>query len=190
MEKIKYVKSFCEAFNKVTGEEEKADWILKQIEIKTFIPTEEKINSIKRIVSSTVNKHERDANGKIIKTTLEDNSIVRAIFLRLNFINLYTNIEIDFDKAIEQYDALKSCGLLDIIIHAIPESEFEEMTTFARLEYDDIFTNKYEIHSYINELVDTVVGALGLTIAPEIKTLVETLSDEVKFKKMIELVKK
>ena len=75
------------------------------------------------------------------------NSTYRYMFFVLRLIELYTDIELDFENGgfVKQYDELNKVGAIDTIINAIPESEYSEFSTLLNMKMDDFYQNEYSV---------------------------------------------
>lgn len=128
---------------KVDKENEIINWNDQEIEIKQYLPVNEKLDMITRILNSSADEMRFYNIGKI--------EIVTA----LEFIFTYTNINVT-DKQKEDicklYDLFVSSGFYDAIIAEIPEDEQEWI--------EDVTMNVIEsIYAYQNSIMgilDTV----------------------------------
>ena len=86
------------------------------IMVKQYLPIQEKLALIGRVVELA---HDETYNF--------NNPVKTEIFMKLELINAYSNINFT-DKQKEDipklYDLLTSAGVLDIILQAIPQSEY------------------------------------------------------------------
>lgn len=99
---------------KVDKENEIINWNDQEIEIKQYLPVNEKLELISRIINNSAEDMKFYNVGKI------------EIFTTLEIIFAYTNINFT-DKQKEDvyklYDLLVGSGLADLVINAIPKSE-------------------------------------------------------------------
>ena len=133
------IKTFVENFNSKkfintkTGIDEKAEYLRKELEIKTYIPFREKRKIVETIVAQNIN--EVDGIKKY-------DSINAYIGLITATIIAHTNLEFSSDP-VADYDLLAESGLLSQIIAAFQESynEFDvllKMAVAAELEDNNI----------------------------------------------------
>ncbi len=86
------------------------------IEVKQYLPIDSKIDLIDRIVAGS---YEEIEEAKIF------NSVQYDILFTYLIAKYYTNLNLSDDKVLEMYDILKSTGLIDEILEAIPEDDFD-----------------------------------------------------------------
>lgn len=89
----------------------------KKIQIKQYLPMEDKVSLIEEVVSKS---------GE----TNFANPLKLDVFFHLALIEYYTNIGIDADKPLESYDVLESNGVLEMVAKALPPSEYNGLLTF------------------------------------------------------------
>lgn len=89
----------------------------KTIEVKQYLPSEEKYS----LISITLQESKED---------LEYNRIKTKVFFEVNIIQEYTNIQFkikDTEDMFKIYDEITKSGLLQAVIAAIPEAEYNEL---------------------------------------------------------------
>lgn len=134
MAKVVFSKLKC----KINEEIKTINFADEQIEIKQYLPIQEKLQLIGRIVSYS---HEEDGNYA--------NPVKINVYLHLEIMFAYTNISFtnkqkeDIPKL---YDSILSSGLLDAVLSEIPESELNilQKGTFDSIE---------AIYNYYNSIV-------------------------------------
>lgn len=156
--------------------------LFSQVKFLDYLPYDQKIAIATVVISTTCINHE---NGNIYV-----NSPMRSMYTILTMLSVYTNIDItlgvtkDGDDAHEvatrvgnEFDEMNKRGLISLLFERIPEREREEFKTVMDMVYNDMFTNKYEPHAYIDELLDR----LSNVITPLLSVLekAEGLPDEV-----------
>lgn len=115
----------------------------QEIEIKQYLPVNEKLDMISRIINYSVDEMKFYNIGKL------------ELFMALEVIFTYTNVRCT-DKQKEDpcklYDTFISSGFYDIIIKEIPESELEwiEETMMETVEA------LYKYHNSVMGLIDTI----------------------------------
>lgn len=124
-----------------------------KIEILQYLPVEEKYD----LVMITLQK---------AKESNLYNPIKLETYFNLNLVYLYSNIsftEKQKENEAKLYDTLKSNGLIDAIIEAIPENEYNEL-----LDYVDTLVEKFEnneksfaakLADFMDELPDKMAEA-------------------------------
>lgn len=117
----------------------------QKIEIKQYLPIEEKL----KLITKVINLSAEDSNYS--------NPIKEDIYFYIELIKEYTNITFT-DKQEEDilklYDSFKSNGLLDDIIKAIPEEE-----------YGNLYYDLHQIIDAIYKYRNSVMGVLDIVSA-------------------------
>lgn len=134
---------FVERYNNMANQQLKDRFVKEKIKITPYISIVKKDAYAQLIVNKTTFEQEAyDDNGetKYRKTDkIRINSVAQYIQFCRAVIELYTDLEIDEDDKgfIKGYDALKSSGLLDILMVGsdnayplIPMSELNESRPF------------------------------------------------------------
>lgn len=102
-------------------------------EVRTYLPIEEKINMISRIINLSI-----DENNFY-------NPIRLKIFMALELIYAYTNLSFSTkqkENIFKLYDQLVSSGLYDNIIDCIPKSEIQEVEHIIITIIDNVYKYK------------------------------------------------
>ena len=165
MAKIAFSKLKC----KINDEIKIIDFNDEKIEIKQYLPIQEKLGLIGRVVMLA---HEEDANYS--------NPVKSDVFTDLEIVFAYTNIsftEKQKEDIPKLYDCLLSSGLFDLIFTNIPASELITINDGVKESIEAIYKyqnsilgimdslrNNYkdlenidieEMHSSLNELAET-----------------------------------
>lgn len=90
----------------------------------------------------------KDGDKEFIKI----NSAARYVFFVMRLIQLYTDIELNNDDIISEYDKLNEVGAISVLMSAIPESEYAEFETILNMKLDDFMTNEYSITALLYNL--------------------------------------
>lgn len=141
---------------KYKNSKNKDEFMKKNLEVKNYIPFEQKSMIAERIVKNTC----LDDNGNI-----SVNSSARFYITYLQMIKVWTNIETDREDPLGDFNALDECGLVDLIVRQyIPESESAKFNTLIAMHYDDLITNRYEPHAYFSNIADkfSIIGSTFL----------------------------
>jgi len=130
-----------------------------EIEIKQYLPLQQKINLVGTIVESTIN---RDNGLHII-----DNNALELAF-RVLLVKEYTNLTLPKDY-MEAYDMLVSSGLYYKIYENIPEYERRDLRMALnnhiesmRDEYEQKNTIQYIIKDGLNKLIEKIPDEEGM----------------------------
>ena len=121
-----------------------------------------------------------DLNGNI-----KLNSCKKYMLYVYTVFTLYTNIDIPENKMVLAFDALDRYKLIDIILAEIPEAELNTFNTVLQMCQDDMMTNNYEIHGYINRNIENITTEFSKVLSPIVSNLNKKL-DEVDIEKLIQ----
>lgn len=178
--------------------------LLKGIKITPYVSIVKKDAYAQLIVDRTTFEQEvYDDNGKTKyrKTDkIKINSVAQYVQFCRAVIELYTDLEIDEDDKgfIKGYDALKSSGLLDILIVGseqreplIPMSELSEFKTILSMKQSDVQFNETTAQAFISKQIGRISDLANATLTPLINVVSKKL-DEMSTEnldKVIELAK-
>lgn len=104
----------------------------------------------------------------------------------------YTNLDIKEDGLLFQYNELDKNGLIEEILSIIPEKELTTFKTILDMKQNDLISNKYENHAFINDKLNEFYIEMHKTLHPLIENVglkLETL-DEKKIEKAFNKVAK
>lgn len=144
------VQEFVEKYQNAQSEIEK-NKVLKSINIKTYVPF-----SVKTIHSKLV---------LIENIKYKDNMILsdypmRYLMFVCSVVNLYTDLCINKERPHEDYDLLRSTGIIDDIFKNIG-NDVEEFTTIFNMTYDDIIRNEAGIERLIARQTTAFIERCG-----------------------------
>lgn len=153
--------------------------LLKGIKITPYVSIVKKDAYAQLIVDRTTFEQEvYDDNGKTKyrKTDkIKINSVAQYVQFCRAVIELYTDLKIDEDDKgfIKGYDALKSSGLLDILIVGseqreplIPMSELSEFKTILSMKQSDVQFNETTAQAFISKQIGRISDLANATLAP------------------------
>lgn len=117
-------------------------------------------------------------------------SCKKYIMYIYTMIKFYTNIDIKEKDLMIQYDLLDKNDLIEKILALIPEKEKITFKTILDMKQDDLMTNKYGTHAFVEEQMDrieNISSKFSEAFAPVIETLTEKVKtlDENKIEKML-----
>lgn len=169
---------FVEKYNN-TANNTLREQLLSTIKITPYISIIKKDAYAQLIVNKTTFEQEAyDDNGetKYRKTDkIRINSVAQYIQFCRAVIELYTDLEIDEnDKGfINGYDALKSSGLLDILMIGsdkadplIPMSELSEFKTILTMKQSDTQFNETTTQAFISKQIERISDLANATLTP------------------------
>nr|DAI04379.1 MAG TPA: hypothetical protein [Caudoviricetes sp.] len=180
---------FVEKYNNMANNTLK-EQLLSTIKITPYISIIKKDAYAQLIVNKTTFEQEAyDDNGetKYRKTDkIRINSVAQYIQFCRAAIELYTDLEIDEnDKGfINGYDALKSSGLLDILMIGsdktdplIPMSELSEFKTILTMKQSDTQFNETTTQAFISKQIDRISDLANVTLTPLVDVISKKLDE-------------
>lgn len=179
------VKEFCKKYNETNLEQIKEDLIKKAMN-PHYVSYEMKITICEKIVENSYYKKNNDGIKK-----LHIDSPAQYMGYCLWLIKTYTNIEINFENSLDEFNKLNECGLLDVILSSIPENEYKEFNIILDMVRNDVLQNEYETHAFISNQVERFGELFGAIAKPAIEQLTKTLEnmDEKTIDKMVNKLK-
>ena len=169
---------FVEKYNHTANSSLK-EQMLSKIKITPYVSIIKKDAYAQLIVDKTTFEQESyDDNGvtKYRKTDkIRVNSVAQYVQFCRAVIELYTDLEIDEDDKgfIKGYDALKSSGLLDILMVGsdkadplIPMSELSEFKTILTMKQSDTQFNETTTQAFISKQIGRISDLANATLTP------------------------
>ena len=169
---------FVEKYNNTANSSLK-EQLLSKIKITPYVSFIKKDAYAQLIVDNTTFEQESyDDNGvtKYRKTDkIRVNSVAQYVQFCRAVIELYTDLEIDEDDKgfIKGYDALKSSGLLDILMVGsdkadplIPMSELSEFKTILTMKQSDTQFNETTTQAFISKQIGRISDLANATLTP------------------------
>ena len=170
---------FVERYNNMVTQQLKDRFIKEKIKITPYISIIKKDAYAQLIIDKTTFEQEAyDNNGETMyrKTDkIRINSVAQYIQFCRAVIELYTDLEIDEDDKgfINGYDALKSSGLLDILMIGsdkadplIPMSELSEFKTILTMKQSDTQFNETTTQAFISKQIGRISDLANATLTP------------------------
>ena len=181
---------FVEKYNNTANNTLK-EQLLSKIKITPYVSIIKKDAYAQLIVDkTTIEQESYDDNGvtKYRKTDkIRVNSVAQYVQFCRAVIELYTDLEIDEDDKgfIKGYDALKSSGLLDILMVGsdkaeplIPISELSEFKTILTMKQSDTQFNETTIQAFISKQIGRISDLANVTLTP-LMNVVSRKHDEI-----------
>lgn len=94
----------------------------------------------------------KDGDREFVKI----NSVGRYIHFIMRLIDLYTDIEINAEDLIDDYDKLTESGVINDLINGIPETEYSEFSTILNMMLGDLRDNEYSITAILYNLKNSL----------------------------------
>jgi len=153
---------------------EKTKDISKHI-TKKYLPYAEKIALCNSIINTTCYKNITE-DRKIFKI----NAPSRQMLFLLSMIDKYTDIDINWEDAVTDFDALCERELLGAIIKEIPESEVTLCSSLLDMCLDDLMTNTRDLVPWIEGKGEAFGMALNAILevvmnSEELKPIIDSL---------------
>ena len=111
------------------------------------------------------------------------NSTVQYLLFCRLVIENYTNLTVETEGFFEEYDMLKSSGLLDKLMVStetrpslIPMDEIAELRALIDFKQKDLLFNKTEPHNYVNSLVERFGNIIDVLAKPIMDKAMEQMS--------------
>ena len=170
---------FVEKYNNMATQQLKDRFIKEEVKITPYVSIIKKDAYAQLIVDKTTFEQEAyDDNGetKYRKTDkIRVNSVAQYVQFCRAVIELYTDLEIDEDDKgfIKGYDALKSSGLLDILMVGsdkadplISMSELSEFKTILTMKQSDTQFNETTTQAFISKQIGRISDLANATLTP------------------------
>lgn len=138
------VKEFVEKYvNSTDVEKTCAKHVIKD----KYVPYEEKIATCLNIVKKT--NYIESEGIKIYNR----NTPAQYVQFSMTIINLYTDIEINFENILADFNMLDKVSAIDTLLSAISESEYTKFRTLLEMIQDDEYENNRNMTSYIDNFL-------------------------------------
>ena len=193
---------FVEKYNNMANNTLK-EQLLSKIKITPYVSIIKKDAYAQLIIDKTTFEQEAyDDNGKTKyrKTDkIKMNSVAQYVQFCRAVIELYTDLEIEDGSFIKEYDALKSSGLLDILIVGsdktdplIPMSELSEFKTILTMKQSDTQFNETTTQAFISKQIGRISDLANATLTPLVDVVSKKLDEIPKedLDKVVEMIKK
>lgn len=141
------VDMFCKTYKANSKAKDKTfeEFIKKHITTE-YVDYITKVVYCKNIVKASC--YIKDGDREFIEISSEK----RYLFFVMRLIKLYTDIEIDDENVVSEFDKLNKIGAIDVLIAAIPEKEYTEFSTLLNMKMDDFRENEYSITALLYNL--------------------------------------
>lgn len=156
------VSKFVNKYNKQATDNLKAKYMNDTLDVKSYIPFIDKVTLCRKVVNSSSYSEDK-------KNVYYDSPASYLLYSRA-IIDAYTNLTIESDNFLDEYDLLCSSGVLYVIVSAlIPETELKEFNTIYQMVKNDFDKNNYEMHGFITKQINRLDNILGFIIDEPIK---------------------
>ena len=179
---------FVERYNNMATQQLKDRFVKENVKITPYVSIIKKDAYAQLIVDKTTFEQESyDDNGvtKYRKTDkIRVNSVAQYIQFCRAVIELYTDLEIEDGSFIKEYDALKSSGLLDILMVGsdkadplIPMSELSEFKTILTMKQSDTQFNETTTQAFISKQIGRISDLANATLTPLVNVVSKKLDE-------------
>ena len=185
MKLLEFVEKYNDMANNTLKEQ-----LLSKIKITPYISIVKKDAYAQLIVNKTTFEQESYDDNGVTKYRKTDNIRVNSVAQYVQFcravIELYTDLEIDEDDKgfIKGYDALKSSGLLDILMVGsdkadplIPMSELSEFKTILTMKQSDTQFNETTTQAFISKQIGRISDLANATLTPLVEVVSKKLDE-------------
>ena len=156
------VKEFLEDLNKVTGKSVKEERMKKNLNVKQYVSFIDKVNLAERVVYHST--HDFDQEGNVIGD-ITINSISKYLLHVMGIIDMYTDLYINYNNLVEDYDLLNVNGMIHEIITLIGEKEIAECQMLLDMKLGDFMQNKLSVYSFVRDQVERFGTLSGITLS-------------------------
>lgn len=194
---------FVKRYNNMATQQLKDRFIEEKIKISPYVSIIRKDAYAQLIVNKTMFKQESyDDNGKTKYRKTDKinlNSVAQYVQFCRAVIELYTNLEIEDGSFIKEYDALKSSGLLDILMVGsdktdplISMNELNEFKTILTMKQSDTQFNETTTQAFISKQIGRISDLANATLTPLMDVVSKKLDEIPKenLDKVVEFAKK
>ena len=152
------VKSFVEEYEKQLMDADKAKFLKSKLKTEKYMPYADKLALAENIVKSSSYAMVKEDGALKQTDRIALNSPMRYILFVMTVVDKYTNIEVNFQNIMPDFDALNFNSLIEVIFEKIGDKEISEFNTLVEMVLNDFMANKYEFKNYISDTLSRVVG--------------------------------
>ena len=166
------VKEFVEECNKVANDSIKASRISSYLKVKPYVNFLNKVDLANRVVKRSV--YDLDENGIL---SINVKSEVKYILHVMGMIELYTDLDINYENILEDYDLLNQSGLLMEIVKLIGDKEVGECQMLLDMKFTDEMQNKLSTEAFISSQVERFGVLAGTVLSPIIESFTTAINN-------------
>lgn len=167
------IKEFVEECNKVANDAIKASRISSYLKVKPYVSFLDKVTLANRVVKSSV--YDLDENGIPVRINVK--SDVKYLLHVMGMIELYTDLEVNYENILEDYDLLNQSGLLVDIIKLIGDKEVSECQMLLDMKFADEMQNKLSTEAFISNQVERFGVLAGTVLSPIIESFTTAINN-------------
>lgn len=182
------IKEFCTEYNKRIPQLQET-YIKDNLKITKYLSFAKKDALADKLVNASTYVFEdytkEDGTiGRRPTDKIRVNSTAQYLLFCRVIIENYTNLTVEAEGFIEEYDALKECGLLDKLMIStetkpslIPMDEIAEFRAIVDMKSKDAIFNKTEVHNYVDSLVERFGDIIDLLAKPIVEKALEQMEE-------------
>lgn len=145
------VKSFVEEYEKCSNNDDKARFLKSKLKVEKYMPYADKLTLAENIVRHSSYAMVKE-DGTLKQTDrIALNSPMRYILFVMTVVDKYTNIDVNFNNIMPDFDALNFNSLIEVIFKKIGDKETAEFNTVVEMVLNDFMANKYQFKNYIDD---------------------------------------
>lgn len=167
------VKEFVEKSNMVANDAIKASRISSYLKVKPYVNFLDKVALANRVVKRSV--YDLDENG--IPVSINVKSDVKYLLHVMGMIELYTDLEVNYENILEDYDLLNQSGLLVEIVKLIGDKEVGECQMLLDMKFADEMQNKLSTEAFISNQVDRFGVLAGTVLSPILESFTTAINN-------------
>ena len=180
------IKEFVNKYNSFSTESLRDNFLKNNLKIKDYVSFLMKNTLAQKIVDVSTYMYEDyikedGTKGRRRTNTIHVNSTVQYVLFCRVIIENYTNLEVETEGFFEEYDALKSCGLLDKLMGSddsiLPMNDIAELRTVIDMKQKDVLYNECEIHNYISKQIGRFSDLANATLTPLVDVVSKKLDE-------------
>lgn len=171
LEETYTVDEFCNKFRTLSEQAKYA--LVDSVVVDKYVPYNEKIVACNNIIKNTFFIEDENTKNK----KLYVNSPAEHMFRCLYLVKLYTKIQIDFKKCLDQFEALNCLGVFNIVFDKIPNRELQEFHMVLEMVESDTLRNEYETHAFVANQVERFGQLIGILAKPSLAQLSEMVQN-------------
>lgn len=156
------VKEFLEDLNKVTSKTVKEERMKKNLNVKQYVSFIDKVNLAERVVYHST--HDFDQEGNVVGD-ITINSISKYLLHVMGIIDMYTDLDINYNNLVEDYDLLNVNGMIQEIVTLIGEKEIAECQMLLDMKLGDFMQNRLSVYSFVRDQVERFGTLSGITLS-------------------------
>ena len=180
------VKDFVDGYSKCTSDEQRKRYIKANLVIEEYIPYEIKDAVAKKIIESTTHASADENSGTITAPAYYINTAAKNMLMKLNIINMWTNIQVDFNDSLSEYNMLCKSGLFATITKMIPEMEVGEFVSLVDWARDDFMLNEMSVQGFVSGQIRRITDTAKVFFEPLVEKFIKNVDkiDENTIQKM------